>query len=409
MLNFEYQNPTKIIFGRSQLSKISQEIPSDARVLITFGSERVRQSGLLEQIKQQLGSRAVFEFSGIQPNPDYDVLMEAVQFVHQEKITYLLAVGGGSVIDGTKFIAAATYWELGDPWELVLHQGKGIRHAIPIGCILTLPATGSESNPHAVISRSVRQISLPSAGGFQASSGAFAMQRQAEHEKLEFSNDAVYPKFALLDPELTLTLNKTQIGLAIIDALTHVFEQYLTYPVGATLQDRFAESVIQTLLTDGLYSYEHPNDYQSRANFMWSASMALNGLIGAGVPQDWSTHLVGHELTALFDVSHAQSLAVILPAMLTVRMNEKSDKLEQLGIRVWQLDSNTSSIQEQVIEKIKQIFIHLGAKITLSELQISESDIPVIIDRLKKHHAVGIGEHNNMSLEDCERVLKAAL
>lgn len=410
MLNFEYQNKTKIIFGRNQLTQISKEIPSDARILLTFGSERIRISGLLDQIKKCLGSRVIFEFSGIQPNPDYDHLMKAVNFIHKERITYLLAIGGGSVIDGTKFIAAATYWELGDPWEIVLHQGKGLRHALPLGCIVTLPATGSEANPHAVISRSVRQISLPSAGGFQASSGAFSMQQQAEHEKLEFSNPMVQPQFAVLDPLLTYSLTQEQVGFAIIDAFTHVLEQYLTYPVGANLQDRIAESILETLLNDGMYSFQHLNDYQSRSNLMWASSLALNGLIGAGVPQDWSTHLIGHELTALFDIPHAQSLAVILPALLTHKAHQKKEKLMQLGQRVWHLKYEDSEhLIAETINQIATLFRKLGASTQLSELGIFEESIPLIIERLKKHHAVGIGEHQNMSLEECYKILIAAL
>lgn len=410
MLNFEYQNPTKVLFGKGQITKISNEIPSDARILIVYGGGSVIANGTMDMARRALSGRNITEFGGIEPNPDYETLMQAVEIVKKERITFLLAIGGGSVIDGTKFIAAAACWELGDPWEILHNKGKGIRNVIPFGCILTLPATGSEMNHHAVISRKTRQISLPSASGSQGNYGAMAMHSQIEKEKLSFSNDKVFPQFAVLDPETTFSLPKSQIANGIIDAFCHVIEQYLTYPVNATLQDRFAESIMLTLLEDGIKSYQQPDDYDSRANLMWCATMSLNGLIGAGVPQDWSTHAIGHELTALFGLAHAQTLAIVLPGTMAVRKQEKKAKLLQYAARVWGIrNGNEEEIIQQAIEKTISFFESLGFSTHLSAYDIKEEQIPAIGERLLKHGMTGIGEHGTVTLDTCEDILRKAL
>ena len=410
MLNFEYQNPTKILFGKGQIAKISQEIPSDARILLIYGGGSVITNGTMDMVKKALVGRNISEFGGIEPNPDYDTLMQAVQRVKKERINYLLAVGGGSVIDGTKFISAASCWELGDPWEILRNQGKGIRTVIPFGCVLTLPATGSEMNHHAVISRKTRQITLPSASGSSESSGAVSIHSRVDNEKLAFSSDKVFPQFAVLDPVVTFTLPKTQIANGITDAFCHVMEQYLTYPVNANLQDRFAESILLTLLDDGVKSYHQPEDYDSRANLMWCATMALNGLIGAGVPQDWSTHAIGHELTALFGLAHAQTLAIALPATMHVRRHEKKEKLLQYADRVWGIrGENPDDVIQQAISKTVAFFESIGLPSKLSAYNISADQLSEVSAKLLKHGMTGIGEHSSVTLEVCEEILNSAL
>lgn len=410
MLNFEYQNPTKVLFGKGQIAKISHEIPADARILIIYGGGSVIANGTLEQAKRALSGRNITEFGGIEPNPDYETLMKAVDVIAKKRINFLLAIGGGSVIDGTKFIAAAACWELGDPWEILNNRGKGIRNIIPFGCILTLPATGSEMNQHAVISRKTRQVSLPSASGSQGNSGAMAMQSQIAKEKLAFSNDKVYPQFAVLDPLTTLSLPQAQIANGIVDAFSHVIEQYLTYPVHANLQDRFAESIMLTLLDDGIKSYQNPTDYDSRANLMWCATMALNGLIGAGVPQDWSAHAIGHELTALFDLAHAETLAIVLPTTMLIRKQEKKAKLLQYAKRVWNIDGHDDDvIIQQAIDKTTHFFESLGFATRLSAYDIKEDQLPAIAATLLKHGINGMGEHGSVTLEVCEEILHHAL
>lgn len=410
MLNFEYQNPTKILFGKGQITKINNEIPSDAHVLIIYGGGSVISNGTLDLAKRALSGRKTTEFAGIEPNPDYETLMKAVDVIKKERISYLLAIGGGSVIDGCKFIAAAACWELGDPWEILHNRGKGIRNVIPFGCILTLPATGSEMNHHAVISRKTRQISLPSASGSQGNSGAMAMQSQIAKEKLAFSNDKVFPQFAVLDPTTTFSLPKSQVANGIVDAFCHVIEQYLTYPINANLQDRFAESIMQTLLDDGLKSYHQPNEYESRANLMWCATMALNGLIGSGVPQDWSSHVIGHELTALFGLAHAETLAIVVPSNMAIRKQEKRAKLLQYAKRIWSIDTqNEDAAIQQAIDKTIAFFESLGFATHLSHYQITEAHIPDILTSLSKHGMTKIGENGSVSLDVCEEILKKAL
>ncbi len=410
MLNFEYQNPTKVLFGKGQIAKISHEIPSDARILIVYGGGSVIANGTMDMVRKALAGRKITEFGGIEPNPDYATLMQAVAIVKEERINYLLAVGGGSVIDGTKFISAASCWELGDPWEILNNQGKGIRNVIPFGCVLTLPATGSEMNHHAVISRKNRQISLPSASGSQGYSGAMSMQSSIESEKLAFSSHKVFPQFAVLDPVVTFTLPKVQIANGIADSFCHVMEQYLTYPVNAHLQDRFAESILLTLLEDGIKSYQQPEDYDSRANLMWCATMALNGLIGAGVPQDWSTHAIGHELTALFGLDHAQTLAIVLPATMIVRKQEKKEKLLQYADRIWGIrGDNADEVIQQAIDKTIVFFGSIGLGSKLSAYNIGPEHFPEIAAKLLKHGMTGIGENGSVTLKTCEEILHTAL
>jgi len=409
MLNFEFQNPTKVLFGKGQIARITQEIPSDARILIVYGGGSVLKNGTMDQVKAALPNRTIFEFGGIQPNPDYETLMQAIELVKNERISFLLAVGGGSVIDGTKFISAAANWELGDPWEILINQGKGIRNALPFGCVLTLPATGSEMNQHAVISRKVRVISLPSAGGLQINAGAVAMQSMVENEKLGFSNDEVFPQFAVLDPSVTLSLPKVQVANGIVDSFCHVIEQYLTYPVNAPLQDRFAESILQTLIEDGVKSFNNPEDYDARANMMWCAAMALNGVIGSGVPQDWSTHIIGHELTALYGLAHAETLAIILPATMSVRREAKKEKLLQYAKRVWGITGhNDNKIIDMAIAKTVTFFESLGLATHLSDYDISAERIPEIAARLIKHEMTGLGEKGDVTIELCEEILHKA-
>jgi NADP-dependent alcohol dehydrogenase len=274
MFNFDFYNPTHIIFGKDRLDSIDKQVPSNATVLITYGGGSAKRSGLIDKIITALGNRKVHEFGGIEPNPRYETLVKAVEIVRKEKIDFILAVGGGSVIDGTKFIALASNYE-GDSSELLKYgfAPLPVNVAVIFGTVLTLPATGSEMNCSAVISY--------------------------EHAKYVISSPLVFPKFSIVDPTITFTLPKTQVANGVVDAFVHVTEQYLTYPVEGKLQDRMAEGILQTLIEIGETTVAEPENYDARANHVWSATMALNGLIGAGVPQDWTTQFIGHELTAL--------------------------------------------------------------------------------------------------------------
>ncbi len=343
MLNFNFYNPTRIIFGGDTIAKINDYVPTEAKVLMLFGGESARKNGTLAEVREALGTREIHEFGGIEPNPSYETLMKAVELIREQKIDFLMAVGGGSVIDGTKFIAAAVNYT-GDTWEILETHGTKITQALPFASVLTLPATGSEMNSGGVVTRKSTQA------------------------KLSFSNPHVFPQFSVLDPNKTFSLPTRQLANGVVDAFIHVMEQYLTYPVNAQVQDRFAEGLLQTLIEIGPKILDDSADYDTRANLMWVASMALNGLIGAGVPQDWSTHLIGHELTALHGIDHARTLAIVLPANLQVRRQEKREKLLQYAARVWQIvEGDEERRIDTVIARTRAFFEQLGLPTRLSD------------------------------------------
>ncbi len=380
MENFAFYNPVKILFGKGQIASIAQEIPTGAKVLVTYGGGSIKSNGVYEQVKTALAGHTFLEFGGIEPNPHLETLLKAVELIRSEGIDFLLAVGGGSVLDGTKFIAAAVNFE-GDPWDILAKQAP-VKTALPLGTVLTLPATGSEMNTNSVVTKWETQ------------------------EKLFFASPLVFPKFSVLDPETTYSLPPRQIGNGIVDAFTHVVEQYLTYPVNAPLQDRWAESILQTLIEEGPKTLANPHDYESRANVVWAATLALNGLIGAGVPQDWTTHMIGHELTALHGLDHAQTLAVVLPNTLTVTRDRKREKLLQYASRVWGLvDGTEESRIDQAIQKTRDFFESVGVRTKLSDYGVGLDVIPLITDRFEKRGFVALGEHQDVTPKVVEQIL----
>ncbi|MBP6710328.1 MAG: alcohol dehydrogenase [Propionivibrio sp.] len=383
MNNFTFHNPTRILFGQGRIADIAREVPANARVLIAYGGGSVVKTGTLAEVKAALAGYTVFEFGGIEPNPTYETLMQAVELARREKIDFLLAVGGGSVIDGTKFIAAAIPFA-GEPWDILAKRAP-VKSAIAFGSVLTLPATGSEMNNGAVITR------------------------RASNDKLAFSNSRLYPRFSVLDPAKTFTLPPRQIANGVVDAFVHITEQYLTYPVDAKVQDRFAEGLLLTLIEEGPKALQEPENYAVRANIMWTATLALNGLIGAGVPNDWATHMLGHELTALHGLDHAQTLAVVLPAMLQVRREEKREKLLQYAERVWGLrDGDTDSRIDQAIAKTRQFFESMQVPTRLSGYGIAKDAIPALLAQLERHGMVKLGEHQNVDLDRSKQVFELA-
>ena len=385
MLNFEFYNPTKIVFGANTIAKLADLVPLDARVLILYGGESAKKNGTLDEVKAALGARNLQEFAGIEANPTYETLMRAVEQIRSEKLDYLLAVGGGSVIDGTKFVAAAVNYS-GDPWEILQTYGQKIESALPFATVLTLPATGSEMNSGSVITRRESQT------------------------KLAFMSRHVFPQFSILDPAKTYTLPTRQIENGVVDAFVHIIEQYLTYPVGGMAQDRFAEGLLQTLIEIGPLAIATPLDADVRANLMWVATLALNGLIGAGVPQDWATHMIGHELTAAYDIDHARTLAIVLPALLNVQRKQKHDKLLQYGLRVWGIVSGTD--EERItatIEATRDFFERMGVPTRLSAYDLGVVDVEKLIRQLEIHGMKKLGEHADISPEVSRRILLAAL
>jgi NADP-dependent alcohol dehydrogenase len=385
MQNFEFFNPTHILFGKGQIAAISAHIPAGARVLLTAGGGSIKANGVYEQTLKALEGRQVTEFWGIEPNPEYATLMRAVEIVRREKIDLILAVGGGSVLDGTKFIAAAAEFD-GEPWD-ILTKGAEVKSATPLASILTLPATGSESNTFAVVSR------------------------RETGEKLAFGSPQVYPKFAVLDPETTFSLPLKQVANGVADAFTHVCEQYLTFPAGAALQDRFAESILRTLIEVGPTTLANPTDYEARAVFVWSATMALNGLIGAGVPQDWSTHMIGHELTALYGIDHARTLAVVLPHLLRVQKVQKLEKLAQFAERVWEIREGTLEEKaEAAIRRTEAFYESLGIPTKLSEYGNIAPETPeTVAEKLEKRGMAKIGERGEVTPARVREILALSL
>ncbi|WP_421331707.1 alcohol dehydrogenase [Aeromonas veronii] len=386
MNNFTLHTPTKILFGQGQIAQLREQLPSDARVMITYGGGSVVRSGLLEQIRSELAGFTLFEFGGIEPNPAYETLMGAVELARAERVDFLLAVGGGSVLDGTKFIAAAAHYDLAkDPWHILETVGSEVRSAIPLGSVLTLPATGSEMNMGAVITR--------------RSSG----------DKVHFFSPFVMPRFAVLDPVLTYTLPERQVANGVVDAFVHIVEQYLTYPVNAKVQDRFAEGLLLTLIEEGPKALAEPHNYEVRANIMWSATMALNGLIGAGVPQDWATHMLGHELTALHGLDHAQTLAVVLPALLQAKRKQKHAKLLQYAERVWGLNSGSEAERiDDAIAATRDFFERMGVKTRLRDYGLKDLGIDTLIGKLGEHGMTRLGEHSDIDLVQSQHIYEAA-
>ena len=385
MLNFSFHNPTKIHFGEDQIHLIANEIPTNAKVLVVYGGGSIKHNGVYDQVVTALTKHTWFEFSGIEPNPSYETLMKAQDVIQQNGIDYLLAVGGGSVIDGAKFIAAAALYEGEDPWDILAKQTP-VEQALPIGAVLTLPATGSESNGNSVVTR--------------------------DGNKLPFSSALVRPQFAVLDPKVTLSLSDRQISNGVIDAFIHVMEQYLTYNVNGKVQDRFAEGLLQTLIEEGpkALQAETKEDLAIRANIMWSATMALNGLIGAGVPQDWSTHMIGHELTGGFGIDHARTLSIILPAVMKVKRNEKREKLIQFAERVWHLTDNNDDLKiDKAIALTEAFFQRMDVPIRLSEVDITKDNVDNILAKLEQHGMVKLGEHKDITLEVSRKILALAL
>ena len=385
MKNFSFYNPTKILFGEGRIKDIGGEIPKGSKILVTYGGGSVKRNGVFDEVKEALQGYEMLEFGGIEPNPTYETLMKCVEVVRKNKIDFLLAVGGGSVIDGTKFIAAAVLYE-GEPWEIVKNFGMTVSSAMPFGTVLTLPATGSEMNSGAVITN------------------------RALNAKLPFSHPTLFPRFSVLDPTKTYTLPLSQIGNGVVDTFVHVVEQYLTYPVDGKLQDRFAEGLLLTLIEEGPKAIAQPTDYNVRANLMWCATLGLNGLISVGVPQDWATHMIGHELTALKGLDHAKTLAVILPVMLNIRRQEKKEKLLQYAQRVWGIKTGDDNARiDTAIEKTREFFESMHVATRLSAYDIAADIIPAVVEQLKAHGMVRLGEKRDVTPELAGVILKECL
>jgi NADP-dependent alcohol dehydrogenase len=383
MNNFIFKNPTKLIFGKGNIASLSSEIPAGSRILMTYGGGSIKSNGVYDQVKAALKNFFVVEFGGIEPNPTYETLMKAVALAKEQRVDFLLAVGGGSVIDGTKFIATALRYD-GDPWEFLQNPSKA-SHAVPFATVLTLPATGSEMNNGSVISK------------------------KATHEKLAFAIAETYPQFSILDPEVTYSLPKKQLANGVVDAFVHVMEQYLTYPSKAMIQDRFAESILSTLIEIGERVVNEKPDYDLRANFMLSATMALNGFISMGVPQDWATHMIGHELTAFYGLDHGVTLAIVEPSLLRIMKEEKRLKLLQYAERVWHITQGSEDERiATAIDKTESFYRSLGIPTKLHEYQLNDAAFDQIIARFESR-GWKLGENQSITPDMIRQILNGCL
>lgn len=383
MNNFKYRNPTKILFGKGEIENLSTEIPADSKILMLYGGGSIMKNGIYEQVKKALSNYEVVEFGGIPANPEYSILLDALKIIKEENITYLLAVGGGSVIDGTKFLSAAALYEGDTPWDLLTNK-KPVTKGLPFGTVLTLPATGSEMNSGSVITRAETK------------------------EKLAFGGPGMFPQFSVLDPEVIKSIPQRQLANGVADAFTHVMEQYMTYPIGAKLQDRFAESIMQTLVEVAPEIMKDPSNYEAASNFMWSCTMALNGLIQQGVPGDWAVHSMGHELTAMYGIDHARTLAILAGNHYRYNFDTKKEKLAQYAERVWNITEGTLEEKAHAgIEKTDGFFKSLGIDIKLSDYTDDYAETgSAVAERFTERGWLGLGEHKSLTPTDAQKIIE---
>lgn len=381
MKNFMFYNPTRIIFGKDTIKKLDKFVPQDSRVLITYGGGSIKKNGVYEQVVEALGERKFFEFGGIEPNPHYETCLKCVSFIKENNIDFVLAVGGGSVIDATKFIVAACYYEPNNKWEILETDGKYIKKAMPFGTVLTLPATASEMNSGAVITK------------------------KETLEKRSFHCEHCFPKFSILDPQVTYTLPERQISNGIADTFVHVMEQYLTYPVRNQISDRFAESIIMTLIEEAPKVFANPMDYEVRANLMWAATMGLNGWIACGAVQDWATHMIGHELTAFYNIDHGTTLSIVLPGVMKIMRDEKGEKIIQLGERVFGIREGKNDEKiDKTIKATEDFFTSIRIPTRLSHVGLDKTCIEPIVQRIKDRNW-SLGENSTINYEKVRLIL----
>lgn len=381
MQNFTYANPVKIIFGKGTIKNIAEEISKDQKVLVIYGGGSIKKNGVYDQVVDALKGYQVFEFSGIEPNPHYETCMKAVEMIKKENIDFLLSVGGGSTLDATKFIAASSRFD-GDSWK-ILSEHAQISDALPFGSVMTLPATGSEMNNGGVITKAETQ------------------------EKLAFASDYTFPKFSVLDPETTYSLPKNQIANGIVDTFVHVMEQYLTTgDDNSLLQDCMAEAIAKTVVLEGPLALLNPKDYDVRANIMWAATWALNGWINCGVEEDWATHMIGHEITALFGLDHGQTLAIVYPGVLEIMKEQKAKKIIRLGKEIFEINEEDDQKQiDLTLKAVEHFFEKMGIKTHLSDYNLGDEAIEKVVNRLKGR-GWKLGERRNITSDVVRKILE---
>ncbi len=385
MRNFELYVPTKMIFGEGEIKKLANEVPKDKKILVLYGGGSIKKNGIYDQVTTALKDHDFIEFSGIEANPEYTTLLKALEIIKKEHIGYMLAVGGGSVIDGTKFLASAALYEGDTPWDILSKKIRTYK-GLPFGTVLTLPATGSEMNSGAVVSRS------------------------ETNQKLVMGGPGLFPEFSICDPTVVRSIPERQLANGIADAYTHVLEQYMTYPADAPLQDRFSESILQTLIEIAPAILKDPSDYKAASNFMWCCTMALNGYIQKGVPTDWSVHMIAHELTAFYGIDHARTLAIILPSAYTKKFEQKKEKLAQYAARVFGItEGNLEERAKMAIQKTEAFYQSLGIKTRLRDYTDSyEGFSQKVADSLTEHGMTALGEHQDITPHVAAEIVEMA-
>lgn len=386
MLNFNFHNPVKILFGEGKVESLAYQIPAGSKVLVSYGGGSIKNNGVYEQVMEVLKDFEVLEFGGIEPNPHYETAIKAVDIIKKEKVDFVLAVGGGSVIDASKFMCAAAYYDGDDAWD-ILAKALPVTKALPLGVVLTLPATGTEMNKNAVLTK------------------------QKTQEKLAFYSPKIMPQFSILDPTFTYSLPQRQVVNGVVDAFVHVLEQYLTYPVDSPVQDRFSEGIMLTLIEEGRKAVENEApDYNNRANIVWSATMALNGIIAAGIKECWATHKIGHELTAYHGLDHALTLAIVLPGLMEQVRDVRQEKILQFGERVWGVvDGSNDERIDATIAATEAFFRELGMKTLLSEHEIGQATIDKIVARFKGRGIEMLPLLQDIAVDDIADILERRL
>ncbi len=367
---FEYENTTNIVFGEGQIAKLAALIDKKEKILITIGGGSVKKNGVLAQVEKALAGYDYDIFEGIESNPQFLTLMDAANLIKENGHSFILAVGGGSVVDGSKFIAAAARYNKDNEenWQIIETFGQLITDAVPMGCILTLPATGSETNVAAVISY------------------------KEEGKKAPFFSPLVRPKFAILDPLTTLSLPKSQTVNGIADTYVHILEQYLVDREYSPVLDRAAEALLTVLVEEAPKLLQNPDDVKLRAEIMYCATLALNGQLSLGVNTDWSTHALGHELTAAYGIDHGASLSMILPTSLSLRKEEKAKKLATYAQRVHGIKNATA---EDGINAINEFFKQIGSPTKIPH-ELTNTDAEKLVFNLSAQNSLPIGENANI-------------
>jgi NADP-dependent alcohol dehydrogenase len=383
MISFRLINPTEILFGQGQIAHLDELLPKDAKVLLLYGGGSIKQNGVYDQVKKGLGQRAVAEFAGVEPNPVYETLLKAAELARKSGSNFVLGVGGGSVIDAAKFLAVMVPIANEDPWDYLV-AGKQPPSILPNGAILTLPATGSESNPVSVISSVTRRLKYP------------------------FDNRAARPAIAIMDPSTMASLDRRQLGNGVVDAVTHVLEQYATTSANTPVQMGYSETLLEVLFEWGPRLLEE-NTPEARENVMWAANQALNGLIGAGVADDWATHYIGHAITALYDVDHARTLSSVMPALFRFKLKDKQTMLARYARRVWKItEPDDAKAAERAVTLTEDFFRRMGLPVTTGELAPVKVSADDVVEHIAALGQMPLGEGKDIGPNEVRAILSLA-